>query len=489
VNLLPPIATATTAPNLTPLLIAAISKDGLALIGKLAIGDILTGIVTGKRQDGPMIVRTDRGLIALTGAADAPDGSKVTLEVRATGARMQVVLLAMETPDGEPVPVPAQQQPPASRPGAAPAIPTPLPADAAASSGTQIAATVLRAAEPPLPAPGSPPAAPPPVRGQTAAPPASPPMPGQAAAASASPAAAPWLATGQRLSLHVSAVVPPGEPALPASLPAAGFVATVRAVMPNGQPVIDAPLGMLALDKAVNWPVGTQLVASFLAAETPPLPGREPAQRGWTGMQQAAALFDLPDQPALVALLEKTLPRIGPHLAVGLAARLKLPSDEPSVASSELKAALARIGRPELAQQLHQEFAELNRALPPPEQGWRSVILPLVDENRLQQAKLSVRRDPPKDGADPTAVGSIHFLLDVELSRLGPLQLDGLIRGKRLDLMLRSQKPLDAPLRQELNEIFQNAQQATGYAGQLFFQAGAAFLRTGSDSNLSRIIA
>jgi len=96
-----------------------------------------------------------------------------------------------------------------------------------------------------------------------------------------------------------------------------------------------------------------------------------------------------------------------------------------------------------------------------------------------------VRRDPPKDATDPNAVGSIHFLLDVELSRLGPLQLDGLIRGKRLDLMLRSQRPLDAPMRQELNEIFQNAQQATGYAGQLFFQAGAPFLRTGSDSTLS----
>ncbi len=478
-NLLPPLANAATAPNLTPLLIAAISKDGLALIGKLAIGDILTGIVTGKRQDGPMIVRTDRGLIALTGAADAPDGSKVTLEVRATGARMQVVLLAMETPDGEPVPVPAQQGSPAARPAAAPAAPTPLPADAAASSGTQVTATVLRA-EPAPPAPGP----------QPAAPPASPPVPGQTAAASANPAAMPLpLATGQRVSLHVSAVVPPGEPALPPSLPAASFVATVRSVMPNGQPVIAAPLGMLALDRAVTWPIGTQIVASFLAAETPPLPGREPAQRGWTGMQQAAALFDLPDQPALVALLEKTLPRIGPHLAVGLAARLKLPPDESGTASSELKAALARIGRPELAQQLHQEFAELNRALPPPDQGWRSVILPLVDETRLQQAKLSVRRDPPKSDAEPNAVGSIHFLLDVELSRLGPLQLDGLIRGKRLDLMLRSQKPLDAPMRQELNEIFQNAQQATGYAGQLFFQAGAPFLRTGSDSSLSRIIA
>jgi hypothetical protein len=33
-------------------------------------------------------------------------------------------------------------------------------------------------------------------------------------------------------------------------------------------------------------------------------------------------------------------------------------------------------------------------------------------------------------------------------------------------------------MRRDITEIFQAAQQATGYAGQLFFQAGAPFLKT-----------
>lgn len=454
-NLLPPVASGTT-PNLTPLLIAALSKDGLALIGKLAIGDILTGVVVGKRQDGQMVVRTDRGLIALAGAIDAPEGSKVTLEVRATGARMQVVLLAIEISEGGQVPA-ASPQAPSARPAPTTA-PAPLPADAASSSGTQVTATVLRMAENITPA----------VAGPNPLPP---------------------IAPGQRVALHVSAVIPPGEAELPPSIPAASFIATVRSLTPSGQPILDAPLGLLAVDKTLNWPAGTQVLANLLPDATLLQVGRDMPQRGWTGILQAAALFDLPDQPQLVALLERTLPRIGPHLAVGLAAMLKPRSDEPLTVSPELKAALAKIGRGELAAQLQQEFAELNRALPASEPGWRSIILPLVDENRLQQATLAVRRDPPKDGAEPGAVGSIHFLLDVELSRLGPLQLDGLIRGKRLDLMLRSQKPLDAPMRREINEIFQNAQQATGYAGQLFFQAGAPFLRTSADRKASGVMA
>ena len=83
----------------------------------------------------------------------------------------------------------------------------------------------------------------------------------------------------------------------------------------------------------------------------------------------------------------------------------------------------------------------------------------------------------------------MHFLLDVELSRLGPLQFDGLVRGKRLDLMLRTQRPLDPAMRQEIAEIFQTAQQATGYAGQLFFQAGAPFLKPLAPQRASGVVA
>jgi len=483
VNLLPPIPTGssapsgTAAPNLLPILIQAINTDSLALLNKLLVGDILTGTVLGRSNDGKTMVRTDRGVVALAGLIEAAEGSRVTLEVRATGARMQVVLLAVENgkPGSAPVAPPAPRAQPAAAPASA-AEPTPEPTRQAAN---QLIATVLRASLPPVSPPVLPNATAP-----AATPPAAPPAASTPTAVSApapaagTPLPAAPLPAGQRLALNILAVVPPENPDLPAP-PPNGFAATVRGLTPAGQPMLVTPLGPLALDRALAWPVGTRVIATFEALAAPAGEAREAPQRGWTALLEAASMFDQPDRPELTAALERALPRIGPHLAAGLAAWLKPRQDPSDMVGPELKSALAKIGRTDLAQRLQNEFADLGRATPPSEPGWRTVIVPLVDENRLQQAMLSVRREPPqREAAERGEPGSVHFLLDVELSRLGPLQFDGLIRGKRLDLMLRTQRPLDPGMRVDITEIFQTAQQATGYAGQLFFQAGAPFLKT-----------
>ena len=477
-NLLPPLPTGGPAANLTPLLIAAINTDSLPLLSKLLVGDILTGTVLGRGADGQTMIRTDRGVMSFAGPIDASEGSKVTLEVRATGARLQVVLLAVE--EGNPGTAPAPAAAPAApRTPPAAAQPAPVATDAARSAGTELIATVLRG-----PAPGSmaQPAAAAPLVPTNPAPP-----PGTPAPATALPVQP--LVAGQRLALNVAAVIPPESPDPPAP-PAAGFLATVRSLTPAGQPILETPLGTLAFEHALAWPVGTRVLASFQPIPATAEQPRDAAQRGWTALLEAATLFDQPDRPDLTAALERVLPRIGPHLAVGLAAFLKPRQDPFDIGGPELKSALAKIGRGDLAQRLQNEFAELGRALPNTEPGWRTVILPLVDENRLQQAMLAVHRDPPQgQAADRGESGSVHFLLDVELSRLGPLQFDGLVRGKRLDLMLRTQRPLDPAMRQEIAEIFQTAQQATGYAGQLFFQAGAPFLKALAPQRDSGVVA
>jgi hypothetical protein len=534
-NLLPPIPTAGgPAPNLAPLLVAAVNTDSLALLGKLVIGDILSGTVLGRSNDGQTMIRTDRGVMALAGAIDAAEGSKVTLEVRATGARLQFVLLSVEAgkPDAA---APSAPIAPRAAPSSAQAAGAAIAQDAARAGGAELIATVLRG-----PGPGSPPipvaiapltgapsaanaAAPqatPTIAAPTTATPATATMlapaagvapapaaanasaalPASSAPVPAAPIAAPPatpvptapvqpLAAGQRLALNVAAVIPPESPKPPVP-PAPGFVAVVRTLTPTGQPILDTPLGTLAIERALAWPVGTRVLASFQPIPLPPDAVSAAPQRGWTALLEAAALLGQSDRPDLNAALERVLPRIGPHLAVGLASFLKPRTDPADLAGPELKSALAKIDRGDLAQRLHAELGELGRALPNSEPGWRTVILPLVDENRLQQAMLAIRRDPPqREGAERGEAGGVHFLLDVELSRLGPLQFDGLVRGKRLDLMLRTQRPLDPAMRQEIAQIFQAAQETTGYTGQLFFQAGAPFLRTLAPQRAAGVVA
>jgi hypothetical protein len=670
--------------------VAGTGQNNLALLSQMGAGDILSGTVMERSADGTLTIRTDRGVLALSGGLEAAIGSKVMLELRSTGARMQVVLLSV---DGEPTANQPLSGPKiglltlldagkgtvtqagdlaaASRPGAPagptlPAVPLPPLADQAGIVGARVVATLLRpndlkpATQPSLP--NAPPAQAgqrlpyhlaailPPVtqavtaaveeaprqafiatvRQQTpegelvldsplgtiriprppeaAAPQASlparsaeaaplPPSPGKpssplpvpantpsnAATAEATPEPAPRWPAGTRLVLTLPAPISPGsrdaipagprlvatilravEPQIPtpaapraaaaptppsnapaapsagtrvplelvsvlppvgtgasgiaatnpASGPQTAVLATLRTPSPNGQAILATPEGLVALDRPIEGPVGTRLLL-LPTPQAPTLPEAHPGPAQiFNALLETAALLE-GERPVLAApaglappassaptaaatataqdtppallnptqtndILAQNLPRVGSHLAAGLASfiRARL-SDKPVTwPSAELRQALQSAGRPELVAKLEQGFAELARAAPSTSQDgqWKTIVLPLLDEQALHQARLAIRRDPgkgdqPKDGKP----ASVHFLLDVELSRMGAMQLDGLVRGKRFDLMLRTHKPLDGVMQNEIQRLFAEAKSVTGITGEIYFQVAAVF--------------
>jgi hypothetical protein len=385
-------------------------------------------------------------------------------------------------------------------------------------AGPRLTATVIKPAETqavPLPAPRGMAAGPqtPQVALQTAM--NSPPLP----------------SAGQKLPLELVSILPPAgnaaNSAAAATVPASGsqraVLATLQAPSPNGQAILALPQGLVALDQHIEGAVGTRL----LLLPLPHLPAAQDAPAGLSqmfgtlletatlldGKGSSPALVSIPLSPSAAAgtaagaearaalsampssampgptipnmvqtndLLAQNLPRLGAPLAAGLAGfiRARL-SDKPGAwPGSELRQALQSAGRPELVAKLEQGFGELARASPQTSQDgqWKTMVLPLLDEHALHQARLAIRRDPgkgdqPKDGKP----ASVHFLLDVELSRMGALQLDGLVRGKRFDLMLRTHKPLDSPMQNEIQRLFAEAKSATGITGEIYFQVAAVF--------------
>ena len=51
------------------------------------------------------------------------------------------------------------------------------------------------------------------------------------------------------------------------------------------------------------------------------------------------------------------------------------------------------------------------------------------------------------------------------------MQLDGLVRDRRFDLILRTRHPLSDEMRRDIAEIFGDANGAAGHQGQISFQA------------------
>lgn len=121
---------------------------------------------------------------------------------------------------------------------------------------------------------------------------------------------------------------------------------------------------------------------------------------------------------------------------------------------------------------------------PSNESGWRALFLPLYQDGQFNPIRFYWRQSGG-GGEDESAAParqalSTRLVIEANLSSLGALQLDGLIRsGKaaqqdvstngQFDLAIRSQRALDPTLREALRLGFQDAMDQASWRGQLSF--------------------
>ncbi len=89
--------------------------------------------------------------------------------------------------------------------------------------------------------------------------------------------------------------------------------------------------------------------------------------------------------------------------------------------------------------------------------AWRTVLFPYWDdqEQRLRQGGFFWRRQQENNDSEDS---SLRFVLNVQLSALGHVQLDGLMQGNDIiHLKLRTAQPLDAKEKERLSELVENS--------------------------------
>jgi hypothetical protein len=130
----------------------------------------------------------------------------------------------------------------------------------------------------------------------------------------------------------------------------------------------------------------------------------------------------------------------------------------------------------ELLSRLTSEFASLKTI---PEQindgVWRHVLIPIYAEGEVRPVQYFFKKQQHKDKITGDKQTD-HFMVDVELTRLGRMQLDGLVqkqRGKiQFDLIIRSEQAWEEGIRSTIREIYQRAQDITGMTGMVTFRHG-----------------
>lgn len=281
--------------------------------------------------------------------------------------------------------------------------------------------------------------------------------------------------------MRIIAVSPqPGEPLLPNSIPA-----TLVGTTSQGQPVLSTPQGMLVLKGKTDLPPGTAL---SVILDQPPvesslsmLPPLDPRQGyDWPAMKEVMSILAGAD-PALAHHVAQTvLPQPNKRLTTNLTFFLAAlrGGDAAGWLGGDAVDSLERRGSSRLLAQLREEFQAVARqAAEPTSDGWRSMAIPFGPPDQVARMQLAVRNATDGESREEEGQGekgkTQRFLLDLNFSRLGPMQLDGLVQPGRFDLMIRTLDLLPADLRQGIGDLFRDSLETVGFGGTISFQTGA----------------
>ncbi len=241
------------------------------------------------------------------------------------------------------------------------------------------------------------------------------------------------------------------------------------------------PLGM-------TLPRGTQLTIEI--TDRPILPGAERAAllpmsaqslfraRNWPAMREVFQALQEADPAMAQHLASAVLPRADTQLAASIIFFLSAlrGGDVSGWLGGDALRALQK-ARPNLATRTREEFREIGGMSAKPMSGdWRIALIPFFNGSDIEQARLFMRPYGGDDAKDEGSPKGTRFIIDVDLSRFGRMQLDGLVKdaNKHLDLIVRSDEPLPSAMQNDIRTIFREANELIGIEGGLTFQAAPA---------------
>ena len=134
---------------------------------------------------------------------------------------------------------------------------------------------------------------------------------------------------------------------------------------------------------------------------------------------------------------------------------------------------LRREGKGNLLSRLGSEANALTRmgAEPVSSADWRGMTIPMMWQNEMQKIALYYKRDEGSGEEQESKGGNTRFLFDLNLSHMGKVQLDGLLRGTKLDLIVRTGQSFSQAMQQEMRRLYTGALEQAQMSGELSFTA------------------
>lgn len=133
---------------------------------------------------------------------------------------------------------------------------------------------------------------------------------------------------------------------------------------------------------------------------------------------------------------------------------------------------LKRDGKNSLLSRLSKEITDSGKKLnETAKQDWKGFSFPISWNNELHKATLHYRNQNERNDSDEqNDKKQTRFIIDIKFSKMGDVQIDGLLHGKRLDLALRTQQRISPSMQKEMRKLYTESIGQTGYEGEISFQ-------------------
>ena len=288
---------------------------------------------------------------------------------------------------------------------------------------------------------------------------------------------------GVTINVRILSATPPGTH-LPSRIAVSPdtITGTVTGTTAGGQPIVETPTSEIALSTQKPLPRGTQI--AFEIINTPkfidgmPEPTSLVLNQQWETLREVMAALHATDPATARHMAQNVLPQGGGAITTGVLFFLSamLTGDVRRWMGEDTLRTLQRTSG-NLLDRLSQDMGDMRRmAVEPVGQEWRSYLVPIISGNALEQIKLFIRGERDQKSEDDTGSGQkLRFVIEIEFSRLGPFQFDGLSRDRSIDLMVRTRDPLSKIMREDIRRIYANTISALGFSGTIDFQQSAIF--------------
>ncbi len=296
------------------------------------------------------------------------------------------------------------------------------------------------------------------------------------------------LPNGWSVDLKIIAIQKQGDPSLPK-------IASSQENLLTGK-IINSSINsieiqtnntnfIIAIEKAP--PVGTMVLLSIENAAKPPLTISQPVTidemtQRWDGLRDALTLLGTGDVMAAKNIMQ-SIPQSGVKISSSLLFFINaIRGDNINglLGQNNLQS-LGRISKTHVNKLTRDFQMTTGRATDTAGNEWRSYNIPMLNDNAISNLQLFIKKyddkinDEQEKKENKRKKNSKRFIIEVNFTKIGPLQLDGIANNKNIELMIRSYKPLDDNMRDEIKQLFIHMIEPLGLTGMVGFHVSKKF--------------